>query len=163
MNAIHDIPETYGSHSQHLYRALTSCFSNKYNFLYSVEKTWRVFKAFTCNGNAFFLPFFSAEYKLVKNLYLKKKLVRERSRSWLWDPFVSGISWIALIVKYFLKKVLFRKYGQKCGRLVSTWSWISISFVLFISWQWSVRRSSSNSCLRIKQCGYIMQLNFCLQ
>ena len=46
MNTIHDIPETNGSHSQPLYRALKQKSSKKYKFLtdlYSAEKTWRVF------------------------------------------------------------------------------------------------------------------------
>ena len=39
----------------------------------------------------------------------KKQLVRAQSRCWLWDPFVSGISWIAFIVKYFIEQNVIQK------------------------------------------------------
>ena len=65
MNAIHDIPETNGSHSQPLYRALKKKSSQKYKFLtdlYSAKKKSRVFKAFHFHA-AKFPPDLELQYK----------------------------------------------------------------------------------------------------
>ena len=57
---------------------------------------------------------FSAEFKSVMNWYFfKKQLLRARSRCWLSYPFISGISWITFIVRYFWEKSVIQKIWQK--------------------------------------------------
>ena len=96
------------------------------------KKTWRVFKAFHFHVNALKTRHvFLAEYKYVKNLYFFefffvestiKRLAMEPIRfRYVMDCIHSEI--------FCLKKVLFRQYGQKCGRSVSTWSRTSIYMI----------------------------------
>ena len=60
---------------------------------------------------------FSAEFKSVNIFYcFTKRLLRARSRCWLSDPFVSGISWIAFIVIFFFFKCNSENMARMGGR-----------------------------------------------